>query len=340
MVISLKKTLTSSESAALKSVWQKDAYSRSDIARLLQLSRPTASMLVKNLIDKDLLSEDGSRRPSGGKPAIQLKINPGCFHSLGIDIGYENSVRALLIDAAGNIIDRTEIPASACYFDRIEAVCKAIDKLRTPETCGVGIAVSGTVDPLAGSIIYSANFELTGRPLVQEISGSAGLPVYIDNRARMAARAEMFAGAASGTADFLLVNLGKGVGSALSFSGKLYSGASGRAGELRSIIVPDYSGNKFTTLEHALSDEVLEQQDYPCRKMAEICAAGFRQVLGIADVGVVILSGRFSLFPETFRDELQNFLPDIDLRLSQFGRDSGACGSAIAAIEHVIFNQP
>ena len=95
MVTSLKKALTSSESAALKSVWQKEAYSRSDIARLLQLSRPTASSLVKNLIDKNLLSEDGSRRPSGGKPAIQLKINSGCFHSVGVDIGYENSARVV-----------------------------------------------------------------------------------------------------------------------------------------------------------------------------------------------------------------------------------------------------
>ena len=49
LFLSVKIALTNSESAALKSVWQKATHSRSDIARLLQLSRPTASLLVKNL---------------------------------------------------------------------------------------------------------------------------------------------------------------------------------------------------------------------------------------------------------------------------------------------------
>ena len=334
----MKIALTNSESAALKSVWQKATHSRSDIARLLQLSRPTASLLVKNLISGNFLSEDGNRRSSGGKPAIQLKINPDCFHSIGIDIGYESAVRALLLDAGGNIIDRASVPASSCYADRVQAVCKAVETLRTSATCGIGIAVSGTVDPQENRIIHSANFDLNDKPLAQEISSAVGLPVFVDNRARMAARAEMFAG--SGVSDFLLVSLGKGIGSAFSFSGKLYYGVSGRAGELRNIIVPDYSGNGFFTFERALSDDMLEQQDYPCRKMAEICAAGFRQVLNFVDVSVVILAGRFALFPETFREELQKLLPEYDLRLSQFGRDSGACGSAVAAAEYAVFSKP
>ena len=150
----------------------------------------------------------------------------------------------------------------------------------------------------------------------------------------------MFAGAARGVSDFLLVSLGKGIGSALSLGGRLYCGVSGKAGELRDIIVPDYSGNGVTSLEKAFSEDTLEQQDYPWGKMADICAKGFRQVLNIADLDVVILSGRFTLFHKTFYQELQKHLPDIDVRLSQFGRDSGACGSALAAVEHVIFNQP
>ena len=336
----MKPVLSNSEAAALKSVWQHEAYSRSDIARLLEMSRPTASLLVRKLIDLGLVCESGNRRSSGGKPAIQLKINPECFDSIGIDIGYENSVRALLLDAAGNIVKRIETAASPDYQDRVDAICKTVDILRTPGTCGVGIAVSGVVDPSANCIIHSANFELTGKPLAQDISNASGFPVYIDNRARMSARAEMFAGAAAGEQDFLLVSLGKGIGSALLLGGKLYCGVSGKAGELRDISVPDYSGNGVTTIEKALSADMLELQDYPSSKMAEICASGFRQVLSITDLKVVILSGRFSLFPSTFREELQRLMPDIDLRFSQLGRDSGACGSAIASAEHVIFNQP
>ena len=336
---SVDTPLTCGELAALKSVWLKEACSRSDIARLLGMSRPTASVIVKTLIDRGWLTEDGCLRSSGGKPAIQLKITPNSFHSVGIDIGYENTVRALLLDAEGNIIRRKEISASSTYSDRAGAVRQLVGILRTPETCGVGIAVSGTVDPQNSRIIHSANFELTGKPLAQEISESTDLPVYIDNRARMAARAEIFSGIAREVSDFLLVSLGKGIGSALSFSGNLYCGVSGKAGELRDIIVPDYSGTGVTTIENALSESMLEMQDYPCAKMAQICAAGFKQVLNIADLSVVILAGRFTLFPAAFRDELQKCLNGIDVRLAQFGRDSGACGSALAAVEQTIFNQ-
>lgn len=333
----METPLTNSELAAFKTVWQNDAMSRSDIARLLNLSRPTASVIVKKLLARKLLSENGCLRSSGGKPAIQLKINPDAFHSIGIDIGYENSVRAVRLDAAGNITQMTETAATSSYFDRINAVKRTVDTLRTKETCGISIAVSGTVDPQSSRIILSANFELTNKPLAQEISGITGLPVYIDNRARMAARAEMFAGAARGLSNFMLVSLGKGIGSALAFGGKLYEGVSGKAGELRDVIVPDYSGRGVTTFENALSDDTLEQQDYPIGTMADICAKGFRQILNITGLDVIILSGRFTLFPQKFFRELQKRLADTDVRLAQFGRDSGACGSALAAVEYAIF---
>ena len=333
-------TLTAGELTAFKRMWLQEAYSRSDIARLLQLSRPTASVLVKKLIDGGYVSEDGCLRSSGGKPAIQLKVNADSFHSIGVDIGYDNVVRALRLNAAGEISASAEIAASSGYSERLDAAVRAIDILRTPVTCGVGVAVSGIVDPRSGNIIRSANFELTGKPLVSDIQSASGLPVYIDNRARMAARAEMFSGAARGIDDFLLVSLGKGIGSAFSFSGRLHFGVSGKAGELRDIIVPDhYSGCGVTTLEKALSEDTLEQQDYPCRIMADICASGFRQVLNVTAQEVLILAGRFSMFPKSFHDELRRKMPDIDLRLSQFGRDSGACGGAVAAAENTIFSQ-
>ena len=331
-------SLTNSELSALRSVWLKHAGSRSDISRLLGLSRPTASVLVKKLMDTKYLTEDGCCRSSGGKPAIQLRINPDRFHTIGIDIGYENTVRALRLDAAGEIAASIEITATSGYSDRLKAVVDAVQTLRTPECCGVGIAVSGTVDPFRSMIITSANFELTGKPLASEASAAVGLPIYIDNRARMAARAEMFSGAAKGVSDFLLVSLGKGVGSALCFSDRIYCGVSGRAGELRDILVPGYSGG-MTTLEKALSEDTLEQQDYPCKKMAAICAGGFRQVLSITAQNVLILAGRFALFPESFREELQKNMPDTDLRFSCFGKDSGTRGSAIAAAGYTIFDQ-
>jgi predicted NBD/HSP70 family sugar kinase len=154
----------------------------------------------------------------------------------------------------------------------------------------------------------------------------------------MAARAEQFSGAARKVSDFALISLGRGVGSALSFSGRLYSGASGQAGEIRELIVPGYDGKTLTTLEDVLSEKSPAEYAPEPARLAEICAPGLGQLVSVTDPSILILSGRFSLFPDTFIARLQELLPAVEVRRAQFGRDSGACGSAVAAIEYAIFN--
>ena len=75
--------------SALHSVWLGEAQSRSDVARILDLSRPTASTVVRTLIDDGFLVETGCGRSSGGKPPIQLSVRPDAFSSIGIDIALE-----------------------------------------------------------------------------------------------------------------------------------------------------------------------------------------------------------------------------------------------------------
>lgn len=324
--------------SALRAVWRGEAQSRSDVARMLQLSRPTASAVVRMLIDEGFLVEAGCGRSSGGKPPIRLSVKESAFGSVGIDIGYESTVRGVRLDAVGNILASAESPASSSYSDRKRAVIDVARMLDCKSADCVGIAVSGIVDPVKREIIRSAYFELAGTPLADEVEEALELPVFIDNRARMAARAEQFSGAARKISDFALISLGRGVGSALSFSGRLYCGSSGQAGEIRELLVPDYDGKGLTTLEDILSEKALAERDPAPERLAELCAPGLGQLVAVTDPSTLILSGRFSLMPDSFISRLQELLPDVEVRRAQFGRDSGACGSAVAAIEYAIFN--
>ena len=324
--------------SALRVVWRGEAQSRSDVARVLQLSRPTASAVVRTLIEEGFLVEAGCCRSSGGKPPIKLSVKSSAFSSIGIDTGYENIVRGVRLDAVGKIVSSAEFPASSSFDDRKNAVVEVAKMLDFQSADCVGIAVSGIVDPVRREVIRSANFELAGTRFATEIEEVLGVPVFIDNRARMSARAELFAGAAQKVSDFALISLGRGIGSALSFSGKLYCGASGQAGEIRDLLVPDYDGKGLMTIEEALSEKTLAERKPAPERLAEICAPGFMQLTSITDPSVLILSGRFSAVPDAFVSRLQELLGGVEVRRAQFGRDSGACGSAVAAIEYAIFN--
>ena len=324
--------------SALHSVWLGEAQSRSDVARILDLSRPTASTVVRTLIEDGFLVETGCGRSSGGKPPIQLSVRPDAFSSIGIDIGYESTVRGVRLDASGRIVAGVDVLATRSYADRKRAVIEAARMLDVKSVDCAGIAVSGVVDPSRREIINSAYFELAGTGFADEIEESIGVPVFIDNRARMAARAEQFSGVANKVSDFVLINLGQGIGSALGFSGKLYCGSGGEAGEIRELLVPDFDKKGVMTLEDALSEKTLSGQNPDPEQLAEVCVPGFRQLISIMNPEMLILSGRFSMLSDRFVHKLQELLPQVKVCRAQFGRDSSACGSAVAAIENLFFN--
>ena len=65
-----------------------------------------------------------------------------------------------------------------------------------------------------------------------------GVPVTIDNDVNLAAVAEQRDGAARGASDFVLLWVGRGIGSAIVMGGEVHRGASGAAGELGYLPVP------------------------------------------------------------------------------------------------------
>lgn len=96
---------------------------------------------------------------------------------------------------------------------------------------GVGVGVAGLVDT-AGRLRKAPNLvdadEFAVRDLVEP---RVGLPVFVDNDANCAARAELAIGVAQGVEHAVLITLGTGIGAALITGGAVVRGAAGMAGE-------------------------------------------------------------------------------------------------------------
>jgi len=157
---------------------------------------------------------------------------------LGIDIG-GTGIKAALVDRQGNIVAHRETPTRAfegatAVLDRVEETAQFLLRQadRPVVMCGVGSA--GRIDHRRGVVIFaSENLPgWTGTPLGPELSRRLALPVVVDNDVNAAALAEGWIGSARGTADYLMLTIGTGVGGAMVIGGKLWRGARWGAGEV------------------------------------------------------------------------------------------------------------
>lgn len=77
--------------------------SRADISRQTGLSKPTVSLAVEHLIDRNLVKEMGRADNAQGRKATLIRFNETAYYVCGIDIG-ATRIRIALSDLTGEII--------------------------------------------------------------------------------------------------------------------------------------------------------------------------------------------------------------------------------------------
>jgi glucokinase len=105
----------------------------------------------------------------------------------------------------------------------------------------VGLAVPGLVNRETDRVLFSTGVpSFVGADLHAELTKATGLRVELENDANAAAYAEYKLGAGREGRDFFYIYIGDSVGGAFIVDGKLWTGASGCAGEIgHTMINPD-----------------------------------------------------------------------------------------------------
>ncbi|HEX9045145.1 MAG TPA: ROK family protein, partial [Candidatus Limnocylindrales bacterium] len=105
-----------------------------------------------------------------------------------------------------------------------------------PAPSAIGIGLAAFVDP-AGSLIAATPYGVpAGTRLRDGLEEALGLPVVVDNDAKVAALGELEHGAGRSVADFVLVTLGTNIGGAVVHGRRVVRGAHGIAGEVGMIL--------------------------------------------------------------------------------------------------------
>jgi len=214
------------------------------LSQMLNISIPTINRSLLDLIDLKIVNDLGPGNSSGGRRPNLYGINPEAGYVLAIDISLF-SVRIALMDLHNELVGKVlhfEIPLknTAEYVDFI------IEKAHkfTLEACGgtdnligAGIAIPGLLNPQSG--LTFSHLTYSSQPIKDEFQEKLGVPVLIDNDARMMTLGEFKFGKARGKSNILCLNIGAGLGLGMIFDGKIYQGASGFAGEFGHIKILD-----------------------------------------------------------------------------------------------------
>src|SRR5437764_4057808 len=154
----------------------------------------------------------------------------------GIEVAMA-TMRGVLIAEAGRTLDHQESKYEP------ESLIKSITDLagelrKSGEIKAVGLAIPGLVNRETDRVLASTGLPFTAREHIHsELMEATGLRFELENDANAAAYGEYKAGAGRDARDIFYIGIGDAIGGAIILNGKLWTGASGCAGEIGHITI-------------------------------------------------------------------------------------------------------
>jgi len=156
---------------------------------------------------------------------------------IGIELS-ESKLRAATVNSEGVITERREAALEADGL--VSQLAQLVKELRqnTSGIEAVGVAIPGLVNRQTDQVVASRDLPAIVREgLHQELIEATGLRFELENDANAAAYGEFKVGAGRGGRDLFYITIGDGIGGAIILDGKLWTGASGLAGEVGHITI-------------------------------------------------------------------------------------------------------
>jgi len=207
--------------------------SRAELSRESGLAPSALTRQVRDLIDRGLLVETGKQSSHGGRRGVLLALNDERAFAVGVKVERTRLLTAL-VDLGGGIRDSRETPLDENLSPEqfVRAIGRSVATVCHGDLLGVGVAISGFVDPHSGHDYYSPILGWHDVPLRTMLQSTLDCPIWIENDVNALALAESWFGAGRQSRDFVCVTVGEGIGAGLVIDNKLYRGARGGAGEL------------------------------------------------------------------------------------------------------------
>ena len=354
----------------LEDIIRNKSISRVNISKRTGLNKATVSSQVNELIEQSLVIEKPVENyQSPGRRPINLELNPMSTYTIGVDID-RNHIRIVVVNLRGmtvyNNMHDFDIRRTEQLIDilpgLLQPVISQYDEVHSPNRLvGIGISFHGIVNE-SKELLYAPPDQIHIQPLLTKLEDTFNVPIYADNNANMAVRAEQ--AFTEYQPNLYCVTLSSGIGLGILLNHEIFRGFTGYAGEVGHMIIrqdgiPCRCGNhgcferyaSDEVLKRSLSENDIELYDYPTyeslqenEKAREIfddyiafLAVGLNNIINIFNPKkLVINSSIFTKYPELVEEvkpKLSSSFIDYDeIVISSLGDRSSALGAAIVPL--------
>ena len=206
-----------------------------DLSKAVNLSVPTVTKLIGELIDEGFVHNFGEQGTAGGRRPNIYGLNPYAGYFVGVDLR-KDSVMMAAINFKGQLIDETTVDFLMDNDPRsLDRLCDVIQnfirarKIARDKVLAVGVNISGRVNSQTG---YSYSyFFVEEEPLTMLLEKRLGCKVYVENDTRAMTYGEYMCGVGNNEDTMIFVNASWGLGVGLVIDRKLFYGRSGFSGE-------------------------------------------------------------------------------------------------------------
>lgn len=217
-----------------KLLYKEGSLTKQEITTLLSLSLPTVNLLVQQLKDEKLITEQTSEVSSGGRRPQLLCFNYDAKVAVGLEIS-QNHNRLVLLNMKNEVLDSRRIRRAFEDSDDYWKGCIKLimeilgdNKIGEEQVLGAGIAVPGIVEHEKKLVEFAPTLRLR-KFKYSHLEEMYPIPVMVENEAKAAGFAEVWNKDIIENAVYLSIT--KGVGGAIIIDNKVFSGRTNRSGE-------------------------------------------------------------------------------------------------------------
>lgn len=287
--------------------------SRSAIANRTKLGWGSIGKYVEELREKGMVLELGKSEATGGRPSMLLDANSNYGYFAGVTLG-SRTTRIAIIDFKGKVRSENEYRTNSSDSSEsvvstlIERLKNSVGEFADGRLLGIGIGVSGEVDPCSGVVLNAGNFNhFKNVPLKTILTDNFDVEVFVMNKLTAITLGEMTWGAGRELDDFICVALGGGIGSGIVSMGRF---------------VWPYPFRGIGDIGHMTID-----------KNGPMCGCGFRGCLDALAGGRALGARLAKLRPELTMESLDAEIVNGDRELREMVATVGAyIGQGIASV--------
>ena len=210
---------------------------RTELAEMLGASPSTISLTVGQLVERGLVTEQGTQASTGGRPRKVLRIGARNEFAVAADLGSKHA-RIGVVLPGGELTDVTTVPLviaegpEAALPRLAETLEELAERHGRDLLRAVGCSLPGPVDVQAGAVTLPSRMPGWHKfPVAAWLRERFGVPAAVDNDANCMAAGEHAVQPAE-RRQSIMVKIGSAIGTGIIADGKLYRGATGAAGDI------------------------------------------------------------------------------------------------------------